>query len=117
MDTSYRRVAALVAGLSLIATGMYVHPAPAAARPERERPPHVPVDTTPVGGPPTEMFRGGVQRSEEVTDLRTRTSRTFRNDFGAFETEFFTGSIHYRTKDVISGAVAHRLAVLFRGAV
>lgn len=46
--------------------------------------------------PPSGEFKGRSRRSEEIVGLRTRTSRTFQNDFGALETEIFSGSIHYR---------------------
>lgn len=53
-------------------------------------------NTQAVGGPPEGRFRNEGARSAEVAQRRTRTSRTHVNEFGAFETDLFDTSIHYR---------------------
>src|SRR5918992_5480798 len=51
----------------------------------------------PVITAPTGQFQGAERRSEEIVSLRTQTSKTYQNEFGAYETVLHTGSIHYRS--------------------
>lgn len=95
-----RRSFAFAVVVSMMVIGLPGKPVGAQQHQRPEEPPPIPVNTTPVGNQPgNAVFRGGTRRSAEVVDMRTRTSRTFQNDFGAMETEVFSGSIHYRTND------------------
>lgn len=99
MNKLFRRCSSFAVLVSLFATGLPVYPGLAAEQPGRGRPPHIPVNTRPVGGPPDGVFKGSNGRSDEIVALRTRTSRTFQTDFGAMETEVFAGPIHFQAND------------------
>jgi YD repeat-containing protein len=56
----------------------------------------VPTRPQPVITAPTGHFQGAERRSQEIVSLRTQSSKSYQNEFGAYETVLHGGSIHYR---------------------
>jgi RHS repeat-associated protein len=92
MNRHLRAPLSLVVGVLLV-VGLV--PAIAAAQPPSPEEKELTINRRSVGGPPDGTFRGPA-KGTEIPRLRTRTSRTLQNPWGALETEIFMQSIHYQ---------------------